>query len=131
MEENKQEEKVVTQVFTKEDIEANKTMAILAYIIWLIPFFGAKESKFAMYHAKQGLILFLGWLAGWVILRISFSIFVGGSIYSYWSTTARFLGFLSMALWVAYIIFAVIGIMNASKGEAKELPIIGKYAKKF
>ena len=37
----------------------NKVMAILAYIIFFIPLLAAKESKFAMYHANQGLVLFL------------------------------------------------------------------------
>ncbi|HPL93320.1 MAG TPA: hypothetical protein PLB38_03500 [bacterium] len=65
-EQNQQEKKVVNEVFTKEDIEKNKVMAILAYIIWLIPYLGAKDSKFAMYHAKQGLVLFLASLALYV-----------------------------------------------------------------
>lgn len=123
MEEKKQEEKVVDQVFTKEDIEENKTMAILAYIIWLIPFLGAKDSKYAMYHAKQGLVLFLVAVAGMIVLSI---------LYGMVSWSMLRMVYNIQLIWnVVILVFAVIGIMNASKGEAKELPIIGQYAKKF
>ncbi len=50
-----------------EDVEKNKAMAILAYIIFFIPLLAAKESKFAMYHANQGLNLFLFWVAYFVL----------------------------------------------------------------
>ena len=123
MEEKKQEEKVVNEVFTKEDIEKNKGMAIAAYIIWLIPYFGAKDSKYAMYHAKQGLVLFLVSLAGWIGVQILWSMMS-------WSM----FGFVSLIAtgWnIAVLVFVVLGIINASQGEAKELPIIGKFAKKF
>ena len=123
MEEKKQEEKVVNQVFTKEDIEENKTMAILAYIIWLIPFLGAKDSKYAMYHAKQGLVLFIVAVAGMIVLSVLYGMVS-------WSML-RMVYNIQMIWNVIILVFAVIGIMNASKGEAKELPIIGQYAKKF
>lgn len=122
-EQNQQEKKVVNEVFTKEDIEKNKVMAILAYIIWLIPYFGAKDSKFAMYHAKQGLVLFLASLAlyvgYWLLWRIL--------PWSMWG----FISLVSTVFSLAVLALAIIGIINASQGEAKELPIIGKYSKKF
>lgn len=120
---NQQEKKVVNEVFTKEDIEKNKVMAIIAYIIFFIPYLAAKDSKFAMYHAKQGLVLFLGSLA----LYLAYSLLWRILPWSMWS-------FLGTLYWVGSLVvlaFAIIGIMNASRGEAKELPIIGQYAKKF
>ena len=50
-----------TEEFEQEDIQNNKTMAILAYIgiLVLIPIFAAKESKFARFHANQGLVLLI------------------------------------------------------------------------
>jgi uncharacterized membrane protein len=120
---NQQEKKVVNEVFTKEDIEKNKVMAILAYIIWLIPYFGAKDSKFATYHAKQGLVLFLASLAlyvgYWLLWRIL--------PWSMWG----FISLVSTVFSLAVLALAIIGIINASQGEAKELPIIGQYSKKF
>ena len=42
------------------DVEANKTVAALSYIsiLFLVPLLGKRDSKFAQFHAKQGLILF-------------------------------------------------------------------------
>lgn len=44
-----------------KDIEANKTLAALSYawILCLVPLLGRRDSKFAQFHAKQGLVLFI------------------------------------------------------------------------
>jgi uncharacterized membrane protein len=93
-----------------QDVEKNKVMAILAYIIFFIPLIAARESRFAMFHANQGLVLFLAA----VVINI-----VGGII--------PFIGwFLILPFgWIAVLVFAIIGIINASKGETKPLPLIG------
>ena len=93
------------------DANANKVMAILAYlgILVFIPLFAAKESKFARFHTNQGLILFI----------CSVVIFVVGRIPG--------LATLAWLLNIAVAVFAIIGIINAAKGEAKELPLIGKF----
>ena len=100
-----------TAQFDPADIEANKMMALLSYIIFFIPLLAAKESRYAMFHANQGLILFL---AGVVVS-------IAGSI-------IPILGWF-IILPVGCIIVAVLGILgiiNAWKGVAKDLPIIGK-----
>lgn len=93
-----------------QDVEKNKAMAILAYIIFFIPLIAARDSRFAMYHANQGLVLFLAA----VVINI-----VGGII--------PFIGwFLILPFgWIAVLVFAIIGIINSSKGEMKPLPLIG------
>lgn len=99
-----------------KDVEENKLWGILAYILFFLPLLFAKDSKFAMYHAKQGLILFIFALLVNVI----------GSI-------VPIVGwFIVLPLGnIVIIIFAVIGIINAAKGETKELPWIGQFAKSF
>jgi uncharacterized membrane protein len=94
----------------KADVEKNKTMGILAYIIFFIPLLAAKDSKFAMYHANQGLVLFLA----------SVAIYIVGMI-------IPIIGwFLIIPLGqIAILVFAILGIINASKGEMKPLPLIG------
>lgn len=96
----------------KEDAEKNKVMAIIAYIIFFIPLLAARDSKFAMYHANQGLNLFL--------LAVAVSV-VG--------TVIPFLGWFIILPFghLAVLIFAIMGIINASKGEMKPLPLIGKF----
>ena len=100
-----------TAQFDPADIEASKMMALLSYIIFFIPLLAAKGSKYAMFHANQGLILFLAGIA----------VSIAGSI-------IPILGWF-LILPVGCIIVAVLGIMgiiNAWKGVAKDLPIIGK-----
>ncbi len=110
-----------TTEYDPGDIQNNKTFAILAYvgILVLIPLVAGKDSKFARYHANQGLVLFLAEIAyailsnilSTIILAISWRLFLLVSL-------------LSM-VWFVFIAVSIIGIINASKGRAKELPIIG------
>ena len=94
-----------------EDVKNNKLMAALAYlgVLVFIPLFAAKESKFARFHTNQGLIL----------LILSVVIYFIGRI-----------GSLSTIAWLlnaAVAILAIIGIINAVKGQTKALPLVGKY----
>lgn len=100
----------VVQPTEQEDAEKNKVMGILAYIIFFIPLLAAKESKFAMYHANQGLVLFLSAIAVNIV----------GSI-------IPIIGwFIILPLGnLAVFVLAVIGIINSAKGEMKPLPLIG------
>ncbi|SET59178.1 Uncharacterized membrane protein [Oceanobacillus limi] len=95
-----------------EDVKSNKGMAILAYLgfLFIVPLLAAKESKFAMYHTNQGLVLFI----------IGVAVYIVGSI-------IPVLGWLLILplgslLW---LVWAVIGIINAANGKEKPLPLIG------
>ncbi len=101
-------------VADKADIEKNKVFGVLAYfgILFLVPLLAAKESRFAQFHANQGLVLFIGeviLMFGWFIL--AFIPFIG------W-----LLGF---AAWVLLLVLAIMGIVSSAQGEMKPLPIIG------
>jgi len=103
-------EQVASNDFDKNDVESNKVMALLAYIIFLVPLLAAKESKFAMFHANQGLVLFL--------VAVAVNI-VGGII-----PIVGWFIILPIGNLLVFIL-AIIGIINAAKGEAKPLPLIG------
>ena len=94
------------------DVEKNKAMGILAYILFFIPLIAAKESRFAMYHANQGLILFLAAL----IVNV-----VGGII--------PIIGWLIIIPIgnLAVLIGAILGIIKAAGGKVAPLPLIGKF----
>ncbi|CAK7001264.1 MAG: hypothetical protein ENTB_00039 [Enterocloster aldenensis] len=103
-----------------KDAQDNKAMAVLAYIIFLIPLFAAKESKFARYHTNQGLVLFIASVALSIVYSILTTILYAIS----WRLGLAVGGI----LWLVFLlptILAVIGIINAANGRAKELPIIG------
>lgn len=93
------------------DVKDNKGMAILAYIIFFIPLITSKDSKFAMYHANQGLVLFL----------FGVSVSVVGTIIP----LIGWLLILPLGT-LCWFIFVVLGIINAANGKQKQLPLIGK-----
>ena len=109
------------QGFDPQDIEQNKTMAILAYIIWLVPLIAANQSKFARYHTNQAIILSICIVAVWIVMAIITAILP-------W-TLILTIGIVFSLIWIAIWIFALVciimGIITASKGEAKPLPVIG------
>lgn len=94
------------------DVKNNKIYGVLAYIIFFIPLLAAKDSKFAMYHANQGLVLFLLYLAVNVVLRVI-------PILNW--ILLPFAGLFCLVL-------AILGIVNAANGEMKPLPLIGHFA---
>ncbi len=119
-----------TAEFTKEDIEANKVMALLSYFgfLVLVPIFAAKQSPFARYHANQGVVLFLALIGYGVADAVVSGILkaVLARALGLWSVYALCNSVLSL-LYIAFTVLAVIGIINALNGRAKELPIIGKF----
>ncbi len=101
-----------TAEYAPDDIEKNRIMAIFAYLglLFLIPLFVAKESPFARYHTNQGILLFIIQFVGSLCGAIPF---IG------W--------FVAAAANVFCVLLIVLGIINVVKGQAKELPLIGKY----
>jgi uncharacterized membrane protein len=98
------------------DVEQNKVMAIVGYIIpilFFVPMLSEKKSPFGMYHANQQLSL----LIAAIIVQI-----VG--------TVIPILGwFIILPLgMIAVVVLAILGIVNAAKGETKSLPIIGGFS---
>lgn len=93
------------------DVEKNKIFAIISYlgILFIVPLLAAKDSPFAMYHANQGLLLFL--------LSIAL-----GAI-----TMIPILGWIiAIVAWIVPLVFMIMGIINAANGQMKPLPLIGE-----
>ena len=112
-----------TAEFDAQDITSNKAMAILAYFgpLVLIPIFAAKQSKFARYHSNQGLVLLIASILYGIAYSILSSIILAISWRLYFLVSI--IGLVSIVI----TILAIIGIINAATGKAKELPLIGKF----
>jgi len=96
--------------------EKNTGMAILAYIIFFIPLLtDAKKDPFVKYHVKQGLLIFIFWVIVWVL-----------GYFIPWQ-----LWIIERLLNLAGFVLMIVGIISASKGEQKPLPIIGKFGEQF
>lgn len=118
------ENETVNAEFDKEDIVKNKGMAVLAYLSWLvlIPFFRVrKTSKFARFHINQGLVLAIAGtvyeLLTKVVIEIIMNISVPMGVLV--ETTLDLCG-------VVFLILHIMGMINAARGKAKELPTFGK-----
>ena len=99
------------------DVEKNKAMAIVGYIIPILFFIplvtDAKDSPFAKFHANQQLLLLISYFALSVVCSVIVLI-----IPLYFLRLHRLC---SIALFVLGIIWAI----SASRGEKKPLPVIG------
>jgi uncharacterized membrane protein len=106
---------------SQEEINSGKVMAILAYI----PFFfigliiaivsiATKNNAYSLYHAKQALVLYIIGACMMVILIIPF---IGWAVFFLWGIFA--------------LVLLVLGIINASSGQCKPLPLIGGFGEKW
>lgn len=116
-EEAKQNEAVVEKKVENNDVEQNKAMAIIGYILpilFFVPLLSdAKNSPFAKFHANQQLNLFLAAIAVNIV-----------------GTIIPILGwFIILPLGsLAVLVIAIMGIVNAAKGTMNKLPIIGGFS---
>src|SRR5690606_42005577 len=62
-----------TEAATEHKVDNSKILSIIAYIgpLVIVSYLMSKESEFAKFHTKQGLILFAGEVALWVVDRKS------------------------------------------------------------
>ena len=95
---------------TMQQDDISKVLAGLSYfsVLFVLPYIFRKNDDFAMYHAKQGMNLFIAGIIGDI---------VGG-----------FFG-LGWLVVLARIAFAIIGVSNVIKGLKKPLPYIGNIFK--
>ena len=113
----------VTGDFDAADIAKNKVLALFAYIgiLFLIPLLAAPNSKFARFHTNQGLVLAIAQFAWTFVSRIIVS-----AVGAVNETVSLIIGGVCSLVSIAFAVLTVIGIINAAKGTAKELPVIGK-----
>ncbi len=102
-----------TDQFDAKDIADNKIIALFSYlgILFLIPLLASPNSKYARFHANQGLVLFLTNIILGIVAVIPILGWIVGGIGS-----------------VVTFILAILGIVNAVTGKAKELPLIGTFS---
>lgn len=99
--------------FTQDDVNSGKTMAIIAYLIFFIPLLmdDMKRNNFVMYHTEQAIVLFILNIAAAILGTITCGI--------------------GLILYLPWLIFLIMGIMNAANGVCKPLPLIGGLGDKF
>jgi uncharacterized membrane protein len=103
-----------------EFMETNTTkkeriLSAVAYVpfppLFLVPLLVGHDDSFVEFHGKQGLIVFLAWFALWILSNVPI------------------IAIVAYAGFVALIVAAVIGFVQACLGKRWELPLLGRYAK--
>lgn len=98
--------------FDPKDVEEYKLIACLSYLgfLCIVPLLGARKSRFAQEHAKQGLILFVIWVIG------------------------SFFFLVPLFGWIAMVIVFIanlVALVRCIEGVFWEIPYIGKYREKI
>jgi len=108
--------------FDPADVEQNKVLALLAYIgpLFLVPLLAAPKSPYARFHTNQGIVLFIANVA--VNIAVGIVSVILGAIIGFLGTLISLVGTLAS---LAFFVLAILGIVNAWTGKAKELPVIG------
>ncbi len=103
---------------TNGEIQEGKIYAFVGYwgILCLIPLLAKKDNKFALYHGKQGLVLFItdiivGILGGLIPIVGWFVIAPIGGLF--------------------VLILAIIGMVKSLSGEYWKMPLLGGFAEKI
>lgn len=104
--------------------DVNVLMVVLAYfgILALIPFFAEKEDEFVQYHAKQGLFLAIAELILFIVVLpiLGFIPLIGCVVM-----------ILYFILPILVLVFHIIWMVKASKGERFTIPYVTIYAEKM
>ena len=105
------------------DVEEGKAFAVLSYALSFvgIPFFLVplimRNNTFALYHAKQCLILWLGGIAVAIVSMLLSFVCIGIII--------------GPVLGILLLVLCILALVNASKGVMEPVPVIGKWGEEW
>jgi uncharacterized membrane protein len=111
-----EEKEDVKKETVEKEIEEGKIFAVLGYIsvLCFVPILLKKDNRFALFHGKQGLVLFIG--------EIAVAIF---SIIPFLGPVIAFLGF------ILFSIASIIGIVQTLMGKYWKMPYVYPVAEKL
>jgi uncharacterized membrane protein len=102
---------------TNQEVEEGKIWAFIGYwwILFLVPLLGKKDNKFALFHGKQGLVLFAFEILIWVLSYIPvIGWFIIGPIGG-----------------IVCLVLAIIGMVKSLQGIYWKMPVLGDIAEKI
>jgi len=117
----KKKAKAATRAPARDDSDS-KLFAFLAILLliagFIIVLLAKKNDKYAMFYAKQSLVLFIACIVVSIVSLVLVWIIIIGWI---------IIALLNLALLILWIM----GLVYSLSGKETELPIIGSFAKKF
>jgi len=99
----------------EKEVQEGKIFAVIGYlgILCLVPLIFKRENKFALFHAKQGLVLFLAEIAAWIIMMIPV------------------LGLIGLLGIFVFAVISLIAMIQALMGNYWKIPVIADLSDKF
>ncbi len=99
--------------FDAQDIADHRILAMLGYLsMGVLPMLGCRDSAYAMHHVNQALWLYIGYL----LCALASSILA-------FTVVIPILGGIAV---IVLVVFSIMGIVRALKGNGKPLPFIEK-----
>jgi uncharacterized membrane protein len=100
----------------EDEIKQGKFFAVIAYWIFLcvLSLLLKKDNKFALYHGKQGLVLFIFLAAGFM-----FNILPLLGQYAY------------RLILLVYLVLSLWGMVQALRGKYARIPLVSRIAEKI
>ena len=102
------------------DVEKNKIIGCFAYIIFFLPLVAVPDSKFGRFHANQGLVYLILFVAASIATTVIRMMLVSITWGLLWLSSL-----ISFLVFVPVIAIGVVGLVNGYTGKAKDLPLIG------
>lgn len=113
-----------------EDVKENKILALVSYLgyFFFIPMIVKPYSRYLRFHGNQGLTLCLYLIAVNIVTAIITSLIGLAAFAGIGAAIAVTIinSIIYIIFYGSFVALAVIGIYNAVKGYARELPIIGR-----
>ena len=108
--------------FDQGDVEKNRVLGGLGYLIFFLPFITCPDSRFGKFCANQGLLLWIAGIVVWIVFGL----------------LEWILGWIPFIGWLVFIVHGLVNIavavialyytyLAAAKGDAREIPFIGQY----
>jgi fumarate reductase subunit D len=99
-------------------------MLVLSYLglLALIPLLVEKEDREVQWHAKNGLVLFVAYIAAWFIIHFA------GAVIHFLACAGCFAGSI---LAVIYLVVIILSIVKALNGERFLIPGLSQFADRF
>lgn len=127
--ENNREDNQSNEEITKSEITEGRNMALLSYIVPVIPYFyKEKDNRFVKFHARQGMNLFLVLIIYTVVynilttaIKVGHTMNRGGVIIK---MTPWWITFPLSIIGCVLAVMDIMGIVQVLNGETQELPII-------
>ena len=105
---------------------AGSTVALTGLVLVLFPLFMAKDNGFVRFNVNQALVTILLNIAIIVVFALIVKIVNVIPVYFVRQILGIVFGILELGCYVPSVLLAAFGIVNTTKGVAKDLPVIGK-----